>query len=114
MDIRIVSKSDCPFCLMTKRWLEEHGFEYEEQLMDNEEERLAFYQSLNDLEETIGKSSAKQKRINSVPQIFIDDERIGGYDQLMKLGCKIFLPFSLIWVVLTAGFLLYFDLLPSN
>ena len=58
MDIRIVSKADCPFCLMTKRWLEEHGFEYEEQLMDNEEERLAFYQSLNDLEETIGKSSS--------------------------------------------------------
>jgi len=36
------------------------------------------------------------------------------YDQLMKLGWKIFLPLSLIWVVLTSSYLFYFDLLPTN
>ena len=36
------------------------------------------------------------------------------YDQLMKLGWKIFLPLSLTWVVLTASYLFYFDLLPIN
>ena len=34
------------------------------------------------------------------------------YDQLMRLGWKIFLPVSLLWVVLTSGFLLYTGNLP--
>jgi NADH-quinone oxidoreductase subunit H len=36
------------------------------------------------------------------------------YDQLMRLGWKIFLPLSLIWVVLTSSYLFYFNLLPTN
>ena len=35
------------------------------------------------------------------------------YGQLMRLGWKVFLPLSLFWVVLTSGFLFYFDLLPN-
>jgi NADH-quinone oxidoreductase subunit H len=36
------------------------------------------------------------------------------YDQLMRLGWKIFLPLSLTYVVLTASYLFYFNLLPTN
>jgi NADH-quinone oxidoreductase subunit H len=35
------------------------------------------------------------------------------FDQLMRLGWKIFLPLSLIWVILTASFLFFLDILPK-
>ncbi len=35
------------------------------------------------------------------------------YDQLMRLGWKVFLPLSLLWLVLTAGFLEVFHLVPG-
>ena len=35
------------------------------------------------------------------------------YDQLMRLGWKIFLPFTLFWVLVVSGTLLYLDALPK-
>jgi glutaredoxin 3 len=84
MNIRVVTKTDCPFCSMAKNWLKEHAFKYEEDLIDNEEERLAFYQTINGATEVVGETNSR--RVNSVPQIFIDGKRIGGYDDLMKMG----------------------------
>ena len=89
MEIKVYTKSACPFCDMTKKWFDENGFEYETILMDNEEERLAFYQSINGIKENIG-NPPDVRRVNSVPQIFIDGDRIGGYDDLMKYAETLF------------------------
>ena len=89
MEIKVYTKSACPFCDMTKKWFDENGFEYETILMDNEEERLAFYQSINGIKENIG-NPPDVRRVNSVPQIFIDGERIGGYDHLMQYAETLF------------------------
>ena len=78
-----------PFLRYGKKWLDENGFEYETQLMDNEEERLAFYQSINGIKEIVGEPT-EVRRVNSVPQIFVDGDRIGGYDDLMKYAETLF------------------------
>ena len=72
MKVEIYSKSHCPFCDKAKKWFKDHGYEYTEHKLDNEEERLAFYQ--------------KVPNARSVPQIFIDDKLIGTYDQFMEVA----------------------------
>lgn len=71
MDVLIYSKSNCPFCEKAKFWFKSHGHTYTEIMLDDEEQRLAFYQ--------------KVPGARSVPQIYIDDKHIGTYDDLMKI-----------------------------
>jgi len=69
MDVVIYSKSNCPFCEKAKSWFDSHGFTYTENKLDDEEQRLAFYQKI--------------PGARSVPQIFIDDKHIGTYNDLL-------------------------------
>lgn len=71
MRIKIYTKTVCPYCVAAKNWLKTKGYQYEEISMDNDAERQKFY-------ETLGPS------VRTVPQIFVDDERIGGYNDLIK------------------------------
>ena len=72
MKVEIYSKSNCPFCEKAKKWFKDHGYDFTEHRLDNEEERMAFYQ--------------KVPGARSVPQIFIDDKLIGTYDQFMAVS----------------------------
>ena len=87
LDIQIYTKTDCPFCVQAKQWFNEHTIEYTEHLMNDEEERLAFYQRINNVKEQLG--VGRQPGINSVPQIFFNNERVGGYSELIKVQDKI-------------------------
>jgi ribonucleoside-diphosphate reductase beta chain len=86
LDIQIYTKSNCPFCAQAKQWFTEHSIEYTEHLMNDEEARLAFYQRINNVTEQLG---IGRTGINSVPQIYFNNERIGGYSELIKVQDKI-------------------------
>lgn len=71
MQLKIVvySKSACPQCESAKMLLKSRSLGFEEIKIDDETERLAFY-------EKCGPS------VRQMPQIFINDQRVGGLQGL--------------------------------
>ena len=67
MELKIVvySKSACPQCESAKMVLKTKSLAFEEVKIDSEEERMAFY-------EKCGPS------VRQMPQVFINDQRVGG------------------------------------
>jgi len=72
LEVTIYSKSNCPFCEKAKFWFKSHGYKFTEINLDDEEQRMAFYQKI--------------PGARSVPQIFIDEKLIGTYDDFMKVA----------------------------
>jgi glutaredoxin 3 len=64
MRIFIYTKSGCPNCLAAKKLLKEKGLKFIESNMDQDRIKLAFQFSYPD--------------VRWMPQIFIDDQRVGG------------------------------------
>ena len=71
MNVKIYSTNWCPYCANTKRFLDEKGIKYEE--INLEAEGM----SREDIEKITGG--------RTVPQIVIDENPIGGYDDLVSL-----------------------------
>ena len=72
MNVVIYSKPSCPFCVRAKDWFDRHGYSFTEHVLYDEEQFLAMCQKI--------------PGVTTVPQIFIDDKHIGGYDQLMEVA----------------------------
>ncbi len=60
---------ECPYGLLAKRMLEDAGVEFEEHLLTSREE-------VDDFQSEHG--------VSTTPQVFIDDERIGGSEELAR------------------------------
>ncbi len=73
--IEIYSTRACPYCQMAKTLLNEKGVKYSEILVDTDPARMT---------EAVKRSGGRR----TVPQIFIDDQHIGGYDELNALNRK--------------------------
>ena len=76
----VYSKDNCKYCDLAKKLLTDNNLGYSQVLLNNESERLEFYQKYTDEEEGI--------LVNTMPQIFENNngnnERIGGYTDLVK------------------------------
>jgi glutaredoxin 3 len=70
--IEVYSTNNCPWCVRAKSLLRANGLDFEEIDISSNRARAL---------EMIERSGRR-----TVPQIFIDDEPIGGFDELSKLG----------------------------
>ena len=70
--ILMYSTAICPYCVAAKNFLVGRGLGYEEVRVDRD--RSPF-------DTMLSRSGGRR----SVPQIFINDRHVGGYDELMQL-----------------------------
>ena len=73
MKIVIYSKTNCVYCTKAKNLVKNLGLEYTEKSLEKD-----FDSDPNKMLEDIGKN------VRQMPQIKIDDELIGGYNQLVE------------------------------
>jgi glutaredoxin len=71
MQATVYSKDNCPFCVRAKRLLEQKGIAYMEVSAVDHREQLI---------ETVTKATGSPPK--TVPQIWLNDQYIGGYTEL--------------------------------
>ena len=69
LNIVVYSKSACPQCDTVKSLLKARNLAFEEILIDDEAQRLAFYAKCG-------------PSVRQMPQVFINDQRVGGAEGL--------------------------------
>lgn len=70
-EIIIYSTAMCPYCVRAKMLLQRKGMNWEERRID--------------LDHGLMSQMLERSRRRTVPQIFIDDQHVGGYDDMAEL-----------------------------
>ena len=85
LNIKVYSKSGCCYCDYTKNYLKANGYSFEVINLDNNGKRSSFFIDLNEeLEEEAYENNTEHEMVSSLPQIYINDKRIGGFVDLME------------------------------
>ena len=71
MKVELYTKDQCIWCDRAKGLLNAYSIDLVEFDLSNDEERLKFYENIGN-------------NVKTVPQVFIDDKRIGGYQDLKE------------------------------
>jgi glutaredoxin 3 len=74
-NVEIYTWSSCPFCVRAKRLLDNRGVQYTEYCLDGDEAGRR-------------KMAERANGRKSVPQIFINDQHIGGCDDIHALDAQ--------------------------
>ncbi len=74
-NVEIYTWSSCPFCIRAKALLNKKGIEFTEYCIDGDEAARA-------------KMAQRANGRRSLPQIFINDQHIGGCDDLHALNAQ--------------------------
>lgn len=72
LEIKVYSGNLCPYCNAAKRLLDSKGVSYQEINVDTDPSQREHMEQLS--------------QRTSVPQIFINDQHIGGFDDLAELN----------------------------
>jgi len=64
----------CPYCTRAKHLLQRKGVTFEEVRVDHDHEQMSLMM--------------QRSRRHTVPQIFIDDFHVGGFDDLARLDAR--------------------------
>ena len=82
-NIKIYSKSDCKYCNLSKMLFKNNDIDFDEIILDDDLERKEFFDKLNKPVCDGDTCTLPQEVVNTVPQIYINDKRIGGYTELL-------------------------------